>query len=455
MRKDPIELLRAANPTPVRLHAPPYGRVRDRIIGDSPEAERRAAPPARVRRGVGVVPVLAAVASGLVVAAIVTVVLLAGHRSAGTRSAAASQGRSVTLIYRAEPTPGQLRVTRSALDRTVVVIEARARSLGVSTVHVHLRGADEIVVRLSGVRYLSRAETVLGSNAQTEFYDWEANVLLPDGKSVASQLTLHTRAAIRYSQGTVRDAPGTSSAGGVSLYGAVKLASGQPRVPRGSSLSRLGGEYYLFGAPGSASCAAAANDVGTAPIAGQHCSLAGPEPTLKALRSDDLPNGVTFSDGHVLEVPEGWVVLQAASPTASVTVSPLSPTARYYVLRDHPAVSGGQLLHVAPVRLNGQPSLEARFTANGAQAFQRLTKAIAHRGQMISTPRKHLFQHFAIEVDGQLLAVPQIDFTAFPFGDVSTHLGYIQGPFTARSAQNVAAQIPVRTLALKLITKRP
>ena len=71
---------------------------------------------------------------------------------------------------------------------------------------------------------------------------------------------------------------------------------------------------------------------------------------------------------------------------------------------------------------------------------------------MISNPRKHLFQHFAIEVDGQRLTVSQVDFTAFPFGDVAGYPGYIQGSFTVRSAQNVAAQIPVRTLAPKLIT---
>jgi SecD/SecF fusion protein len=392
-----------------------------------------------------VVPALAVVASGLVVAAVVAVALLAVHRSAGTHPAAGAQGGPLTLIYRADPTPGQLRVTRSALDRTISLIEARARMLGVSNAHVHRRGADEIVVRLADVRYVSRAESVLGSQAQLEFFDWEANVLLPDGKSVASNVRSIAS----------RSAPGTPGAGGMSLYAAVKLASGQPRAPLGPSLSRLGDEYYLFGAPGSASCAAAASDVETAPVAGQHCALAGPEPSLNALRSDDLPNGVTFSDGHVLEVPQGWVVLQAASPTASVPASPLSSTARYYVLRDHPGVPGAQLLRVAAIRLNGQPSLEARFTANGAQAFQRLTKLIADRGQMISTPRKHLFQHFAIEVDGQLLAVPQIDFRVFPFGDVATHPAYIQGPFTARTAQTLAAQIPVRTLALKLIARRP
>ena len=107
MRKDPIDLLRAANPTPVRLHAPPYERVRDRITSDAPETERPEAPPVRVRRRVRGDQVLAAAASGLAVAAIVAVVLLAGHRSTGTHLAARAHGRSVTLIYRAKPTPAQ------------------------------------------------------------------------------------------------------------------------------------------------------------------------------------------------------------------------------------------------------------------------------------------------------------------------------------------------------------
>ena len=60
-------------------------------------------------------------------------------------------------------------------------------------------------------------------------------------------------------------------------------------------------------------------------------------------------------------------------------------------------------------------------------------------------------QHIAIELDGQLLAVPQISFYVFPFGEPKTGPSYIQGPFTATSAHALAAQMPARTLALKLI----
>jgi len=44
----------------------------------------------------------------------------------------------------------------------------------------------------------------------------------------------------------------------MSLYDAVKLASGQRPARLSASLSRLGDEYYLFGAPGSSACAVAA-----------------------------------------------------------------------------------------------------------------------------------------------------------------------------------------------------
>ena len=179
--------------------------------------------------------------------------------------------------------------------------------------------------------------------------------MLPDGKTVAGQLP-RTPTAVRYSHGTAHAAPGTANAGGMSLYAAVKLASDQPRAPRTSALSRPGGQYYLFGAPRSASCAAAASDVANGPYRWPALRSRGPGSEPDGLRSTDLPPGVRFSDGHVLEAPQGWVVLQAASAAPAATVPPLSSTARYFVLRDRPALSSRQLESVALMRLNGQPT---------------------------------------------------------------------------------------------------
>src|SRR5262249_39507804 len=153
----------------------------------------------------------------------------------------------------------------------------------------------------SGDRALIEA-LALGSPARLEFYDWEASALTPNGKSVASQLSAQAPAALTISQGAGSAAPGQPDAGAVPLYRAVKLASEQPKSISPHN-ARQGAQYYMFGAPGSAACAAKARQDGTVPTAGQHCLLAGPDdepyttPDEQAVKhlASQLPPGVSPS----------------------------------------------------------------------------------------------------------------------------------------------------------------
>ena len=60
----------------------------------------------------------------------------------------------------------------------------------------------------------------------------------------------------------------------MALYPAVQLASKQPKSVSAHN-SRLGPQYYIFGAPGSAACAARSKQTGQINTAGQHCLLDG------------------------------------------------------------------------------------------------------------------------------------------------------------------------------------
>ena len=124
------------------------------------------------------------------------------------------------------------------------------------------------------------------------------------------------------------------------------------------SLSRKGNLYYLFGAPGSTACATAAKDQHTVPVKGQWCYLAGlnGDPTIADLQAETLPAGVTFSEGKVLTVPQGWVVLQAANPTPTDTIKPTSPNAEFFVLKDQPALNGTQISNPTASTSGGQPT---------------------------------------------------------------------------------------------------
>ena len=86
------------------------------------------------------------------------------------------------------------------------------------------------------------------------------------------------------STGGAGGAPGNPGAGSMGLYQAVQLASKQKEWAS-STNSRLGPQYWMFGAPGSAACAAAAKAQGTVPVSGQRCLLSGPDENLEDLRS--------------------------------------------------------------------------------------------------------------------------------------------------------------------------
>ena len=75
-------------------------------------------------------------------------------------------------------------------------------------------GTTEITVRLPNGTDTARAEREIGIIDQLLVYDWEANVLAPNGKTVASQLQERNPTALKISQGPGRwrpDPPGPAA----------------------------------------------------------------------------------------------------------------------------------------------------------------------------------------------------------------------------------------------------
>ena len=218
---------------------------------------------------------LALALSALVVVAVVAVFL----NARGTRSSGSPASGGVELVYRAEPTPQVPAVTSAALARTVAVMRSRVAQLGVRAAFFGVAG-DEITVQLLDVKNIALAEKEVGSTAQLDFYDWEANVLTPSGKPAADGLQTQDPTSLTLSQGA-RNGPGFPGAGSMSLYHAVKLASKQPPVTSANS-SHLGDQYYMFGTPGSGACEVAAQ-VLRRPARGR--------PALLSLRAGRQPGG--------------------------------------------------------------------------------------------------------------------------------------------------------------------
>jgi preprotein translocase subunit SecD len=432
-----------ANPVPRSAKPEPRHRLEaDRVL------ERVLARPPRRHSPWRIV---APVASVLVVVAVVA----AAFRIGGPHGSRTGGKHGLQVVLQAEPTPQAPVVTPDALSRTVEIVRQRLDALAPGFT-VEALGPDRVVV--SG-RPVSAAEqawitTLSSQTAQLSFYDWEAEVLTPDGKTVASRLVAHDPSALTTSQGSASAAPGEAAAGGMTLYDAVLLAARQPRS-RSVSNSRKGPEYFLFGPPGSASCAAAASARGTLPTAGQHCLLAGPvsESSATSRRqaladlAAQLPPSISPSNGQLLVVRRGTVVLEGTGTAAFA-----SPAARFFVLRDRVALTGADITNPKlSTDSAGNYDVGFGFTPTGARRFQTVTARVAHRGRLISTAGMTLEQHFAIALDKRLLTVPSIDFRQYPDGISGSQGADIAGGFTTRSARILAVELRYGTLPLNLV----
>ena len=96
----------------------------------------------------------------------------------------------VELVYQGQPSPQTPKVTADALSRAVDIMRQRVDQLGVAEPQIQTSGDGTITAALPDVKDIGRAERLVGSTAQLAFYDWEANVLTPSGKTAASGLQI-------------------------------------------------------------------------------------------------------------------------------------------------------------------------------------------------------------------------------------------------------------------------
>lgn len=432
---DELRLLKDLRPDvrPVNPEARQAARraLQRAITRDSSRWRRWLAPRPPVR-GSQLVPL----AGILIVIAVVAVFL--GIRSGSPAVPAA--GSEVQLVFRAEPTRQVPVITPAAMARTVEIMRGRIKPV-VRGVTISSAG-DQILVGVGGRTRISPTQllALAAPAGRLVFYDWEANVLTPSGKPVASLLQTQDPSALLLSQGGGSAAPGSSGGGSMSLYAAVKLASVQPKRAS-SDNSRVGPEYFMFGAQGSAACGAAASYYGTQPAARTHCYLSGPAATVQDLKAA-LPPGVAASAGEVLALQQGTVVLEAWAASFSRTPILGDPAAQFYVLRDHVALFGNEITNPRQsTDATGMPDISVGFTTRGQAEFQHVTARIAHRGAVVSGFAQMLNQHFAVAIDSRLITVPSIDFRTYPDGITGTASADVTAGLTKTSAKQLAREL--------------
>jgi SecD/SecF fusion protein len=350
----------------------------------------------------------------------------------------------VELIYQGKPT-AQSKVDTESLNRAIDIMRKRVDQIGVSQPEIQRSGQDEITVALPNVSNATRAQEQVGKTAQLFFYDWEPNVIGPEGKPAPSETT----------------ATGGVDAGGAQFglleYQAVLRAEKRAPILRsnettwtpGCTPAQLNGciygSWYLIDTKHEAMLCK-----GGAKI----CQPAETEQNLYAEGYKPPPGAVA----KAVRVNPGTVVLESRpQENKSGNVVQASPNS-FYVLNDAFVLRGSDITHPQQsfdegAGGTGAPNVTFGFTSHGQNVFQAVTKRIAQRGQesQLLASKESAEQHFAVVLDGQLITTPSIDYTKYPEGIDATTGSQISGGFTITSAQNLAGELQSGALPIKLV----
>jgi SecD/SecF fusion protein len=342
----------------------------------------------------------------------------------------------VQLIYQGRAT-AQAKVDTESLNRAIDIMRNRVDKLGVAQPEIQRTGASEIDVRLPDVTNAQRAQQQVGKTAQLFFYDWEPNVIGPDGKPTQGI------------EPKVTGGPSPAQAEtGIPEYEAVQRALKRPAIIRkndttyaeGCTPKQVGGciygQWYLL-------------DTTHKKV------LRGPEDTEQNLYGEGkkLPKGAKTK---AVRINPGTVLAQAQPVTGKEgKVTQPSPES-WYVLNDNPVLTGQEIKNPRQGQDNGgsgAPNVTFEFDKKGISTFKRVTREVAERGQNAQLPgisKNGAQQHFAVVLDNQIITAPFIDYTANPEGIDPTTGSQISGGFTLTSAQNLADELQSGALPIKL-----
>jgi SecD/SecF fusion protein len=341
----------------------------------------------------------------------------------------------VELVYQAKPRKGTA-LTPDTLDRVIDVMRERVDQLGVAEPKLQRFGDDQISVGLPDVDDQAQAIKQVGTVAQMNFYDWEANVVGENGQPAPDDTSV--TGGPEAGKPVAQDPQYQSS---LTLYDAVLRAAQRP-FQRFKITSRDGSLFYpvdpkvkhVFGL-GEEKRADAVKD---------------------ALRRVPKKNRAALGKRlKIYEVKQGTVIVRAEQPDkvkAKVNA--------WFVLRDNVALEGKEIKDPQQTFDNGQGGngeaiVTFNFTDKGRKIWRDTTRTIAQRGvQAVGVlpgqDQASANQHFAISLDNDLVSVPFIDSEEDPEGFDPRQGSQISGSFTPSSAQALANVLKTGALPLKL-----
>ncbi|MBA2506556.1 MAG: hypothetical protein H0V29_11535 [Thermoleophilaceae bacterium] len=367
------------------------------------------------------------------------------------------------LVYEGRPTPQVPTVTPEAIDDAIETIRKRTDSLGVSEPEIQSAGANQISIGLPDIDDPERAERQVGTTAQLQFYDWEANVLSDPNAPTPGLFDAVTEASkakpkaeksdvppgAKESERTLAEWDERNDSAGEKLYLFDK--NKQPLKGPDATCEELLSDYEPSETPlpakdqpkAGSPCAKEITELGQqTKVPGRAGTIGGP------------PAGST-----VVKVPRGVAVIKAERPATLPENAP--EPENYYVVEDDSELSGTEIKD--PEQRNDpqtqEPVVAFEFTDKGQKAFARVTKRLAERGsEQILPPgadRDAAFQRFAITLDNQIVSLATIDFRENPEGIDGKTGAQINGIGGFQEAADLANSLRIGALPidLKLVSK--
>ena len=335
----------------------------------------------------------------------------------------------VELVYEAQET-SRTPITEDAIQRAIDVMRERVDQLGVAEPAIQRSGDRQINVAMPAVKNLAQAIDQVGTVAQLAFYDWEVNVIGPEGRPVPADPAVTGGAS-------------AGSAGALSLYDAILRAKDRPAKVEPDN-SR---ETSLFYAVHPQAKTKQVYRSGKDPNA-----LAGEDTRAEALAN--VPPALR-ERAKVYEVKPDTVIIRSEQPDTATKKNDA-----WFVLKDDVALKGQEIKNPEQgsdqgAGGSGQPIVTFEFTKKGRQTWQDVTRRIAERGSesvglLPGQDAASANQHFAIVLDDELVSTPFIDFRANPDGIDGRTGSQIEGGFTIKSAQKLANVLKTGALPLKL-----
>ena len=355
----------------------------------------------------------------------------------------------IELTLQGRPTPQAPEVTSQSMERSVEIIRSGCDRLGVSEIEVSRLGADQISVGIPGATSVGSATDCATKPARLYFYDWQNNLIGP-AKDLQTELSSADPDQVQEAQREKWIEAGRPPTEGSNrqqislgaeptLWDAVQLASGQPRVENCENCATTD-KFYLF-----------ADDEA-------HTDLSGPVAAKEDLYFDDQGTPIPREKTIVKKVPQGTVVV-AEQPTdfsTGETINDEEPG--YFVIEDDAALSGSEIKDPQQnTDQNGAPNVTFDFTSQGQEAFQEITRRIAQEGAARAigpvTPEQAsaLSGNFAVVLDGQVVTRPIINFQENPDGIDGRTGAQISGGFNSiGEAQELAEFLQRGALPIEL-----